>query len=66
MTSLTTMSGEEKTTKIDEQQSHDSLHESVEPVTMITSIIELKKRVYEFNEGNIHDKDFLGLRGNLI
>ena len=49
-----------------EQQSHHSLHESVEPVTMVPSIIELKKRVYEFNEGNIHDKDFLGLRGNFL
>jgi hypothetical protein len=36
-----------------------------EPLATVTPTIQLKKRVYEFTEGNIHDKDFLGLRGDI-
>jgi hypothetical protein len=57
-------SGSAEESKI--QQSPSSMRSEnsfQEPLMIVTPTIQFKKRVYEFNEGNIHDKDFLGLRG---
>lgn len=34
-------------------------------LSLVSTPLTFKKRVYEFSDGNIHDKDILGLRGDL-